>query len=78
MWFIIETDGNNMNENAIQAINESKDMIFDIIERVVTTPIVASACSNMFPVFIEAILQKLMTISHEYKIKFIERIINFA
>ena len=57
-----------------EALIECKDYAVDVLERFLTTPLVASACSSMFPVFIEAFLQILLTYGIEYKVTLLQKI----
>lgn len=77
LWYFAIDEGQNRNGNFINdAIAENKELV-DIFIQVITTPIVASACPNMFPSFIEIFLQVLLTISEEFKLKTVDMIFDY-
>ncbi len=59
------------------AVVENADLVKTTIEKIVTTPLVASACSNMFPIFLES----MITINHflgvKYEEDFVEKIFEY-
>lgn len=58
------------------AVVENAELVKSTIEKIVTTPLVASACSNMFPIFLES----LITINHflgpKYEEEFVDKILD--
>lgn len=59
-----------MSTQVIDAMKENKDYIIQTLQRVICTPIVASACSNMFPVFIESVVIFLPIFEMDFKTEF--------
>ena len=75
LWFFIDSDSGNPNNYPSDAITTCKDIALDTLNRVISTPLVASACSNMFPVFIESSLQILITLGGETTTEFIKQVL---
>lgn len=66
-----------MNDNVRDALVEGREYIEKVLTKVITTPIVASACNIMFPIFIEAILQILIVYSVEVKVDFMRKVMGY-
>ena len=53
-------------------------MILDVFDRIITTPLVASACSSMFPPFIEAMFNIFSVFTEdqaEVEVSFLEKVL---
>jgi len=77
LFFYFGDDSGNISNNMRDAVVENADLVKSTIERIVTTPLVASACSNnMFPIFLES----LITINHflgaKYEEEFVDKILD--
>lgn len=77
LFFVIESDTGLLSAQIKEAVLESKDSTMGVLERVITTPIVASACSSMFPVFIESLFQILPTYGNDFALAFLTKIFSF-
>ena len=76
LFFYFGDDTGNISNNMRDVVVENADLVKSTIERIVTTPLVASACSNMFPIFLES----LITINHflgaKYEEEFVDKILD--
>jgi len=77
LFFYFGDDTGNISNNMRDAVVENADLVKSTIEKIVSTPLVASACSNMFPIFLES----LITINHflgaKYEEEFLDKILDY-
>ena len=78
LWFFAIDEAQYGPNNFISQALESNKEAMDIYLRVLSTPIVASACPNMFAVFIELICQILTTGTSESTQDFLNKILKFT
>ena len=55
-------------------------MLLDVTDKIITTPLVASACSSMFPPFIESIFNFLSVLNQsdaDTEIRFLEKMLGY-
>jgi hypothetical protein len=57
-------------------ISENRELT-DVLAKVITTPIVASACPNIFVRFIETLLSILYSINEDFKVDFVLKIVPY-
>lgn len=67
LWFFVESEAGGQPAASLAACKEEA---LSVMHRVVTTPLVASACSSMFHVFIDALLQLLDAYGFQEKARF--------
>lgn len=62
LFFFIDGDSSIVSTITTDTIKACGEVAIKTLKRVITTPLVASACQNMFPFFIEALVHILLTI----------------
>jgi hypothetical protein len=62
LFFFIDGDSSIVNTIPTDTIKACGEVAIKTLKRVITTPLVASACQNMFPFFIEALVHILLTL----------------
>jgi hypothetical protein len=56
LWFFIDSESHSGGNENSDAVIACKEETLRVMKLVITTPIVASACSSMFQVYIDALL----------------------
>ena len=75
MWYFAIDESIYREDNFIHTALQEGKPLTSILMEVITTPIVASACPNMFPFFIEILLQILFSYGADFKAEFLKKIV---
>ncbi len=74
LFFYFGDDNGNISNNMKDAVVDNEKLVKSTIEKIVTTPLVASACSNMFPLFLESLITINSFLGPKYEEEFVDLI----
>lgn len=74
LFFYFGDDNGTISNNMKEAVIENAELVKETIEKIVTTPLVASACSNMFPIFLESLITINSFLGQKYEEEFVDKI----
>lgn len=74
LWTLVIDEQHFGEDNIIhRALLQNKDL-FETLLETITIPIVASACPNMFNVFIEVVTDITIAIGEDFRLEFLRKI----